>query len=219
MNERGKSDGRVVPAKPANNTALAVAESVEERRPAKGNTDGETHRGRRAGAGVSHDLDRVREVAVRDKQVRFTALVHHITVDRLRRAYWATSPKAAPGTDGVTWEAYGKDLEASLADLHQRVHRGSFRATPSRRVYIPKADGRLGPLGIAALEDKIVQRAAVEVLNAVFEADFWNFSYGFRPQRGPHDALDALVVGIERRKVNWVLDADIRDFFSNVDRE
>ena len=204
--------GCVVPAKPANKAAVAVAELVEERHPAKGNTDGEAQPGRRAGIGVSRDLDRVREVAVRDKQVRFTALMHHITVDRLRRAYWAISPKAAPGTDGVTWGAYRQDLEANLADLHQRVHRGSFRATPSRRVYIPKADGRLRPLGIAALEDKIVQRAVVEVLNAVLEADFRNFSYGFRPRRGPHDALDALAVGIERRKVNWVLDADIRDF-------
>jgi RNA-directed DNA polymerase len=219
MNERGKSDGGVVPAKPANKAATAVAELVEERPSAKGNTDGETHPGRRAGMGVSRDLGRVREVAVRDKQVRFTALMHHITLDRLRWAYWAISPKAAPGTDGVTWGAYGQDLEVNLADLHQRVHRGSFRATPSRRVYIPKADGRLRPLGIAALEDKIVQRAVVEVLNAVFEADFRNFSYGFRPQRGPHDALDALAVGIERRKVNWVLDADIRDFFTNVDRD
>jgi RNA-directed DNA polymerase len=219
MYERGKSDGCVVPAKPANKAATAVAELVEERHPAKGNTDRETHPGRRAGMGVSRGLDRVREVAVRDKQVRFTALMHHITLDRLRWAYWAISPKAAPGTDGVTWRAYRQDLEANLADLHQRVHRGSFRATPSRRVYIPKADGRLRPLGIAALEDKIVQRAVVEVLNAVFETDFRNFSYGFRPQRGPHDALDALAVGIERRKVNWVLDADIRDFFTNVDRD
>src|SRR6476661_8389989 len=218
MNERGKSDGCVVPAKPANKAATAVAESVEERRPAKGNTDGETHPGRRAGIGVSRDLDRVREVAVRDKQVRFTALMHHITLDRLRWAYWALSPKAAPGTDGVTWGAYGQDLEANLADLHQRVHRGSFRATPSRRVYIPKADGRLRPLGIAALEDKIVQRAVVEVLNAIYEADFRGFSYGFRPGRGPHDALDALTVGLERKKVNWVLDADIRDFFGQLDR-
>ena len=142
MNEREKSDGCVVPAKPANKVATAVAELVEERHPAKGNTDGETHPGRRAGNGVSRDLDRVREVAVRDKQVRFTALMHHITLNRLRWAYWAISPKAAPGTDGVTWEAYGQDLEANLADLHQQVHRGSFRATPSRRVYIPKADGR-----------------------------------------------------------------------------
>src|SRR6516225_4041214 len=217
MYERGKSDGCVVPAKPANKAAVAVAELVEERHPAKGNTDGETQPGRRAGIDVSRDLDRVREVAVRDKQVRFTALMHHITLNRLRWAYWAISPKAAPGTDGVTWGAYGKDLEANLADLHQRVHRGSFRATPSRRVYIPKADGRLRPLGIAALEDKIVQRAVVEVLNAVFEADFRNFSYGFRPRRGPHDALDALAVGIKRKKVNWVLDADLRDFFTSLD--
>jgi RNA-directed DNA polymerase len=210
MNERGKSDGPVVPANPPNKAV--AAEVGEERGSAKGNTDGETRPGRRAGNGVSRDLDRVREVAVRDKQVRFTALMHHITLDRLRQAYWAISPKAAPGMDGVIWGTYGQDLEVNLADLHRRVHRGSFRATPSRRVYIPKADGRLRPLGIAALEDKIVQRAAVEVMNAVFEVDFRNFSYGFRPGRSPHDALDALAVGIERRKVNWVLDADIRDF-------
>jgi group II intron reverse transcriptase/maturase len=121
--------------------------------------------------------------------------------------------------DGVTWAAYGEGLELRLVDLHERLHRGAYRAQPSRRVYIPKPDGRQRPLGIAALEDKIVQRAVVEVLNAVFEADFRNFSYGFRPRRGPHDALDALAVGIERRKVNWVLDADIRDFFTNVDRD
>ena len=159
---------------------------------------------------MSRDLGRVREVAVRDKKVRFTALMHHITLDRLRWAYWAISPKAAPGTDGVTWGAYGQDLEASLADLYQRVDRGSFRATPSRRVYIAKADGRMRPLGIAALEDKIVQQAVVQVLNAVFEEDFRGFSYGFRPGRGQHDALDALWVGIMGKKVNWVLDADIR---------
>jgi len=217
MNERGKSDGPVVPANPPNKAD--AAEAGEERGPAKGNTDGETLPGRRAGNGVSRDLDRVREVAVRDRQVRFNALMHHITLERLRRAYWAISPKAAPGMDGVTWGAYGQDLEANLTDLYRRVHRGGFRATPSRRVYIPKADGRLRPLGIAALEDKIVQRAVVEVMNAVFEVDFRNFSYGFRPRRGPHDALDALAVGIERRKVNWVLDADIRDFFTSVDRD
>src|SRR5512143_2925908 len=142
--------------------------------------------------------------------------MHHITLDRLRWAYWAISPKAAPGTDGVTWEAYGKDLEANLADLHQRVHRGSFRATPSRRVYIPKADGRLRPLGIAALEDKIVQRAVVTVLNQIYEVDFLGFAYGFRPGRGAHDALDALWVGLMGKKVNWVLDADIRGFFDAI---
>ena len=140
------------------------------------------------------------------------------TVDRLRAAYRAIRPKAAPGVDGVTWGAYGQDLEANLGDLHRRVHSGAYRARPSRRAYIPKADGRQRPLGIAALEDKIVQRAVVEVLNAVYEVDFLGFSYGFRPGRSPHDALDALAVGIERKKVNWVLDADIRDFFSTLDQ-
>ena len=128
-----------------------------------------------------------------------------------------SDPKAAPGVDGVTWEAYGQDLEANLEDLHRRVHSGAYRASPSRRVYIPKADGRQRPLGIATLEDKIVQRAVVEVLNAIYEEDFLGFSYGFRPGRSPHDALDALAVGIERKKVNWVLDADISDFFSKLD--
>ena len=128
------------------------------------------------------------------------------------------SPKAAPGVDGVTWEAYGQDLEANLQDLHQRLHSGRYRASPSRRAYIPKADGRLRPLGIAALEDKIVQRAVVEVLNAVYEVDFLGFSYGFRPGRSPHDALDALAAGIYKKKVNWVLDADIRDFFTSLDQ-
>jgi group II intron reverse transcriptase/maturase len=160
----------------------------------------------------------VREVARRDKDARFTALLHHVSLERLVMAYWALSPKAAPGVDGVTWQDYGQDLVANLRDLHERVHSGRYRARPSRRAYIPKADGRLRPLGIAALEDKILQRAVVEVLNAVYETDFLGFSYGFRPGRGPHDALDALAAGIERKKVNWVLDADIRDFFTSVDR-
>jgi group II intron reverse transcriptase/maturase len=161
----------------------------------------------------------VREVAVRDKDARFTALLHHVSLERLVLAYRALNPKAAPGVDGVMWEDYGQDLVANLRDLHDRVHSGRYRASPSRRVYIPKADGRLRPLGIAALEDKIVQRAVVEVLNAVYEADFLGFSYGFRPGRGPHDALDALAAGIYRKKVNWVLDADIRDFFGSLDRD
>jgi group II intron reverse transcriptase/maturase len=167
---------------------------------------------------VSNALDRVREVARRDKDARFTALLHHVSLERLVLAYWDLSPKAAPGVDGVTWQDYGQDLVANLRDLHDRVHSGRYRARPSRRAYIPKADGRLRPLGIAALEDKILQRAVVEVLNAVYETDFLGFSYGFRPGRGQHDALDALAVGIERKKVNWVLDADIRDFFTSVDR-
>jgi group II intron reverse transcriptase/maturase len=160
----------------------------------------------------------VRQVAREDKDVRFTALLHHVTVDRLREAYRAISPGAAAGVDGVTWRDYGSDLEANLRDLHARVHRGAYRARPTRRVFIPKADGRLRPLGVAALEDKILQRAVVEVLNAVYEEDFLGFSYGFRPGRSQHDALDALSVGIVRKKVNFVLDADISDFFSQLDQ-
>src|SRR5437660_252460 len=219
MNDCGKSDSRVVPAKLANKTGQPVAELVEERRLAKGNTvqqNASRTQGRDGDA--SSALERVRRVARQDKKARFTALLHHVTLGRLRWAYWALSPRAAAGADGVTWGAYGQDLEANLRDLHDRVHRGAYRAKPSRRVYIPKADGRLRPLGIASLEDKIVQRAVAEVLNAIYEADFLGFSYGFRPGRSPHDALDALAVGIERSKVNWVLDADIRDFFGQLDR-
>ena len=167
---------------------------------------------------MSSELDRVRQVAQKDKEARFTALLHHVTLERLVMAYWDLSPKAAPGVDGVTWESYGQDLVANLRDLHERVQQGRYRASPSRRAYIPKADGRQRPLGIATLEDKIVQRAVVGVLNAVYEADFRGFSYGFRPGRRPHDALDALAAGIYRRRVNWVLDADIRDFFGQLDR-
>ena len=167
---------------------------------------------------MSSDLDRVRQAARKDKDARFTALLHHVTIDRLRDAYRAIRPGAAPGVDGVTWQDYGEALEDNLQDLHVRVQRGAYRARPTRRVFIPKADGRLRPLGVAALEDKIVQRAVVEVLNAIYEQDFLGFSYGFRPGRSPHDALDALAVGIERRKVNYVLDVDIRDFFTGLDQ-
>jgi RNA-directed DNA polymerase len=218
MNERGRSDVSVVPTNPPNKAAPAAAEAGEGRGTTKGNTASTTRPGRRAGPGVPSGLDRVREVARRDKDARFTALLHHVDLDRLRAAYLALSPKAAPGVDGVTWEAYGQNLEVNLRDLHQRVHSGGYRARPSRRAYIPKADGRQRPLGIAALEDKLLQRAVVEVLNAVYEVDFLGFSYGFRPGRGPHDALDALATGIYRKRVNWVLDADIRDFFSRLDR-
>jgi RNA-directed DNA polymerase len=218
MDERGKSDSPVVPAKPPNNAASAVAEVVEGRGLAEGNTDRPTRPERSAGQGVPSGLDRVREVARKDKDARFTALLHHVDLDRLRAAYWALNPKAATGVDGVTWGAYGQDLEANLRDLLERVHTGRYQARPSRRAYIPKADGRLRPLGIAALEDKILQRAVVEVLNAVYEEDFLGFSYGFRPRRSPHDALDALAAGIYKKKVNFVLDADIRDFFSTLDR-
>jgi len=197
---------------------MAGAEVVEGRGPAKGNTASESRPGRSAGLGVSSDLDRVRQLARRDKEVRFTALLHHVSVDRLRDAYRAVSPNAAAGVDGITWRDYGSDLEANLRDLHDRVQRGAYRARPTRRVFIPKADGRLRPLGVAALEDKILQRAVVEVLNAIYEQDFLGFSYGFRPGRSQHDALDALSVGIVRKKVNYVLDADISDFFSRLDQ-
>jgi group II intron reverse transcriptase/maturase len=160
----------------------------------------------------------VREAARRDKKARFTALLHHVDVDRLRAAYRALNPAAAPGVDDVTWAAYGVELERNLQDLHTRLHRGSYRALPSRRAYIPKTDGRQRPLGIATLEDKLVQRAVVEVLNAIYETDFLGFSYGCRPGRSPHDALDALATGILKKKVNWVLDADLRDFFTSFDQ-
>jgi RNA-directed DNA polymerase len=218
MHERGKSDSPVVPAKPPNKTGRPVTEVVEERGLAEGNTDDPTRPGRSAGPGVPSGLERVREVARRDKDARFTALLHHVTPARLFAAYQAIRPQAAAGVDGVTWASYGVNLEANLQGLHRRVHSGAYRVSPSRRAYISNADGRLRPLGIATLEDKIVQRAVVEVLNAIYEEDFLGFSYGFRPGRSPHGALDALTVGIERRKVNWVLDADVKDFFGELDR-
>ena len=178
MHDREKSDRLVVPAKPLNNPGEPGAEVVEGRGLPEGNTAGETRPGRGAGLGVSSDLDRVRQVARLDRDVRFTALLHHVSVDRLREAYRAISPDAAPGVDGVTWRDYGLDLEANLCDLHARVHRGAYRARPTRRVFIPKADGRQRPLGVASLEDKILQRAVVEVLNAIYEEDFLGFSAG-----------------------------------------
>jgi RNA-directed DNA polymerase len=218
MHDHGKSDGLVVPAKPPNKTGRPVAEVVEGRGPAEGNAASKTRSGHGAGSGALSALDRVRRKAQLDKEARFTALLHHVTIDRLRAAYAALNPRAATGVDGVTWQAYGHDLEANLRELHARVHRGSYRARPTRRAYIPKADGRLRALGIAALEDKILQRAVVEVLNGIYETDFVGFSYGFRPGRSTHDALDALATGIYRRKVSWVLDADIRDFFGQLDQ-
>lgn len=218
MHERGKSDGPVLPAKPPNNAGQPAAEAVEGRGPVEGNTASETRAGRRAGERASSDLERVRRVALKDRNARLTALLHHVTVDRLHASFRALRPGAAAGVDGVTWHDYERDLEDNLRDLHDRVQRGAFRAKPSRRSYIAKADGRMRPLGIAALEDKIVQRAVVEVLNAIYETDFLGFSYGFRPGRRPHDALDALTTGIERKKINWVLDADIRDCFGSLDQ-
>jgi len=218
MHERGQSDSPIVLSRSPNNAARAAAEAVEGRGLRKGNVASKTRSGPSAGQGAPSALGRVRRIAQQDKGARFTALLHHVDVDRLRAAYWALNPRAATGVDGVTWQEYGLDLEENLRDLHARVHRGAYRAKPSRRAYIPRPDGRLRPLGIAALEDKILQRAVVEVLGAVYEADFLGFSYGFRPGRSQHDALDALAVGIEKRKVNWVLDADIRSYFEKIDR-
>ena len=219
MDDREKSDGLVVPVMLSNNAQGGAAEMVEGSGPAKGNTMSETRPGLGAGHGALSELDRVRRVAATDKEARFTALLHHVDVDRLRAAYLALKPRAAPGVDGVTWTDYGSDLEENLRDLHARVHRGAYRARPSRRVFIPKPDGRLRPLGITALEDKILQRAVVEVLNAIYETDFLGFSYGFRPGRSPHHALDALAAGIVGKKVNWVLDADFSDYFSSLDHQ
>jgi len=164
-------------------------------------------------------LSGVRQRAKEKRQEKFTALLHHLSVDLLRESYFALQRKAAPGVDGETWQQYGTGLEGRLTDLHRRVHRGAYQAKPSRRVYIPKADGRQRPLGIAALEDKIVQQAVVTILNQIYEVDFKGFSYGFRPGRSPHQALDALYVGLVRSKVNWVLDADIRGFFDHMNHE
>jgi len=169
---------------------------------------------------LKHELDRVRQAASKNKDLRFTALWHHVyKVDRLREAYLQLKRKAAAGVDGVTWEMYGENLEGNLTDLSDRLKRGAYRAKPVRRVYIPKADGRQRPLGVTATEDKIVQRATVEVLNAIYEVDFHGFSYGFRPGRSQHNALDAVFVAMKRRKVNWVLDADIRGFFDAISHE
>jgi len=217
MHNSQKSDGPVVPTKLPNKVASATAEVVEGRGLAEGNTieQNATRTQRRIVAPSA--LDRVRQAARKDRKVKFTALLHHVTIDRLRAAYASLARRAAPGVDGVTWAAYGEGIEGRLEDLHVRLHRGAYRAKPSRRVYIPKPDGRKRPIGIAALEDKIVQRAVVEVLNAIYEVDFVGFSYGFRPARSQHHALDALATGILRKKVNWVFEADIRGFFDAID--
>lgn len=220
MHGSGKSDRPIVPTKGPNKAGRPVAEAVEGRGLAKGNTGQQNAprtQGRRPGAPSA--LDRVRGVARRDRKARFTALMHHVTIDLLRRSFLAIKRGAAPGVDGVRWVEYGTHLEVNLRDLHDRIHRGAYRAKASRRVYIPKADGRQRPLGIATLEDKIVQRAVVEVLNTIYEEDFVGFSYGFRPGRGQHDALDALATAIRRKKVNWVLDADLSNYFGTISHE
>ncbi len=219
-NGRGKSDRSIEPAKSPNNAEGPAAEAMEGRERAKGNSP-ECNALRTQGRdGAPSALERVRQAARKDKKQRFTALLHHICdVERLRAAYLSMKKDAAAGVDGETWEHYGETLEANLQDLSHRLKRGAYRARPVRRVYIPKVGkpGELRPLGVPALEDKIVQRATVEVLNAIYEQDFLGFSYGFRPGRSPHQALDALAVGIGTRRVNWVLDADIRKFYDTLD--
>src|SRR6266404_8681325 len=219
MHDTEKSDFGIVAVKPTNKAGQSVAELVEPRPGTKGNAEQQRMHRTQSRARMSQTLDRVRKAARLRKKDRFTALFHHINVDALRTAFYALRRKAAPGVDGMTWQDYEADLEPRLEGLHQRVHRGAYRPQPSRRTYIPKADGKRRPLAIAALEDKIVQGATVIVLNAIYEGDFCGFSYGFRPGRGPHDALDALCVAIKIRKVNWLLDADIRNFFGAVSQD
>jgi RNA-directed DNA polymerase len=219
MNGHRKSDSPVVPTKLPNKAREPAAEAVEGRGLAKGNASQQNVPRTQRRPSTPSALERVRQAARKDRKARFTALLHHVTLERLHAAFYELKKRAAPGVDGVTWEQYECNLEANLRDLHQRLHRGAYRAKPSRRVYIPKAEGRQRPLGIASLEDKLVQRAVVEVLNSVYEVDFLGFSYGFRPGRAPHDALDALAKAIMSKKVSWVLDADIRGYFDNINHE
>lgn len=215
----GESEGSIVPTKVPNKDPQGAAEELEGRRPNKENSE-ETNPSRTQSREIgSRGLDGVREAAKKEKGQRFTALLHHVTEQLLLDSCYTLKRQAAPGVDEVTWQEYEQGVEGRISDLHGRVHRGAYRAKPSRRVYIPKADGRQRPLGIAALEDKIVQQAMVRVLNSIYEEDFVGFSYGFRPQKGAHDALDALTAGIVRKKVNVVLDADIRGFFDNIDHQ
>ena len=219
MNGPEKSDSPVVARKPANKALQVAAEWVEPRAGTEGNAEQpRTHR-TQCRASVSPGLDRVRQAARQRKKEKFTALLHHVDMDCLRDAFLALKRHAAAGVDGLTWQDYERDQERNLRALLARVHNGAYRAQPVRRQYIPKPDGKQRPLGIAALEDKIVQRAVVRVLEAIYEEDFLGFSYGFRPGRGQHDALDALVVGIEQTRVNWILDADIKGFFDSVNQQ
>jgi RNA-directed DNA polymerase len=209
-----KSDRSVVPKKSPNKAGPEAAEGMEERGRAKGNSGQQTTSQARNWSDVSFALERVREVAVKDKEVKFTSLLHHVyNVPLLRKVFQGLNRNAAPGIDGRTWKDYARNLEANLKDLADRIRRGAYRATPVRRTYLEKPDGRQRPLGVPVLEDKIVQGAAAKVLSAIYETDFLGFSYGFRPERGAHDALTALTVALLRRRVNYVLDADIRGFF------
>jgi group II intron reverse transcriptase/maturase len=229
MHGHEKSDFAIVAVKPANKVARsaaeqsvagpAAAEPVEPRAETKGNAGQQSTCRAQSRISVSQALERIRKVARERKKEKLTGLFHHISIDLLEEAFFELKKDAAPGVDRLTWTDYEADLERNLEDLHDRVQRGAYRALPSRRVYIPKPDGRQRPLAVAALEDKIVQRAVVALLNAIYEEDFLGFSYGFRPGRGTHDALDALCVGIDSRKVSWILDADIRSFFDEISQE
>lgn len=220
MDGRGKSDRPMVPGKLPNKAPERAAEAVEGKGLAKGNSSERNALRTQSRGSAQSALERVRQAARRDGKQRFTALLHHVyDIDRLRTAYHGLKRNAAAGVDGETWRAYGDNLEANLRDLADRLKRGAYRANPVRRTFIPKADGRQRPLGVPTLEDKLVQRAVVEVLNAIYEEEFLGFSYGFRRGRSPHQALDALSAGIMTRKVNWVLDADIRSFFDTLSQE
>jgi group II intron reverse transcriptase/maturase len=219
MHVPGESDDPIVPARQANKAGRPVAEFVEGRGSAKGNARQSAAPRAQNRQGASIGLKGVRAVARRDKEVRFTTLLHHVNQEHLRKSFYELNRSSSPGVDRVTWQAYLEGLEERLKDLHERVHRGTYRAKPSLRAWIPKADGRQRPLGIASLEDKIVQQALRTVLEQIYEEDFQGFSYGFRPGRSQHNALDALWVGLDKRKVNWVLDADIQGFFDAIDHE
>src|SRR3974390_643833 len=219
MHEPEKSDSVVVAAKLANKAERSAAEPAEPRTGTKGNVDQQSTRRAQDRESVSQALDRVRKAARHRKKEQFISLLHHVDLATLRTAFYAMKRDAAPGVDGMTWETYERDLDRKIEDLHARVKSGAYRALPSRRSYIPKEDGSKRPLAVAALEDKIVQRATVAVLSAIYEEDFLGFSYGFRTKRSQHDALDALIVGISTKKVNFILDADIRSFFTEVSQE
>ena len=219
MHGRGESDSAIVAGKPTNKAGRSAAEPVEPRAEAEGNASQQSTGRPQSRETVSQALARIRQAARQRKKEKFTALLHHISIELLSEAFFELKEDAAVGVDGLSWADYEQNLERNPEDLHARIHRGAYRALPSRRTYIPKPDGRQRPIAIAALEDKIVQRATAAVLNAIYEEDFLGFSYGFRPGRGTHDALDALVVGIESTKVNWILDADIRSFFDEISQE
>ncbi|MCY4555253.1 MAG: group II intron reverse transcriptase/maturase [Chloroflexi bacterium] len=220
MNGMEKSDSVIVAMKSANKGTPVPAEPMEPRTGPKGNLESQSTRRTQDRESVSQAADRIRQFVQREPRERLTALLHHVTVDALRWAFFELKRNASAGADGMTWWMYEEGLEGRLADLHDRVHSGAYRATPSRRVNIPKPDGGTRPLGVAAIEDKIVQKAVAEIiLTPIYEAEFLGFSYGFRPGRGAHDALDALAVGIKQRKINWVVDCDIRRFFDTVSRD